>query len=401
MKTNYDFIKNMIGLQGVEIISTNVNNGIFQVFATSSYNFAICPRCKRITQEVHDSRWQSVKHLPIWEMSTEIMLKKRRFICDCDPEHPFDERFEFLRKYQRQTVSLEKHIFMLTHKNTVKNAAELAGISEGKCQSIYNHYAESILEHRKPEPLRLLGIDDIARKKGHNYNTVVYNQETGNIVAIITGRKKGDVITYLKEWPEEVRLKIEAVSMDMSRGYCSSILECFPNAKPIIDRFHLAQSFHKCVDDARKHIQNRIRKEGKKGEVFKIRWALLKNVEDLKREEALWLTLACTKYPVIEQLHYIKEEFRELFKIRTKENAASFIEYFKDLIFENDIPELKAFCKTLDNWLPYILNYYDYPISNGPTEGNNHKVKNIKRRAYGYRNNHNFNIRVKLEFECA
>ena len=140
---------------------------------------------------------------------------------------------------------------------------------------------------------------------------------------------------------------------------------------------------------------------GKKGEVFKIRWALLKNVEDLKREEALWLTLACTKYPVIEQLHYIKEEFRELFKIRTKENAASFIEYFKDLIFENDIPELKAFCKTLDNWLPYILNYYDYPISNGPTEGNNHKVKNIKRRAYGYRNNHNFNIRVKLEFECA
>lgn len=56
MKTNYDFIKNMIGLQGIEIISTNVNNGIFQVLATSSHSFAICPRCKRLTQEIHDSR---------------------------------------------------------------------------------------------------------------------------------------------------------------------------------------------------------------------------------------------------------------------------------------------------------------------------------------------------------
>ncbi|HZJ99814.1 MAG TPA: ISL3 family transposase, partial [Tissierellaceae bacterium] len=313
--------------------------------------------CKKITQDIHDSRWQ--------------------------------------------TISFEKYVFMLSHKNTVKNVSEIVDISEGKCQRIYNYHASVLLNAREPEPLRLLGIDDIARKKGHNYNTVIYNQETGNIVAIFTGRKKDDVINYLKRLPEEIRFKVEAVSMDMSRSYCQSILSCFPNAKPVVDRFHLAQNFHKCVDDARKHIQNHIRKYGNKDEVFKIRWTLLKNVEDLKREEALWLILACNKYPVIERLHYIKEEFREFFKIQTKEHAIAFIEYFKDLVKEFDIPELKAFCKTLDNWLPYILNYYDYPISNGLTEGNNHKVKNIKRRGYGYRNEDNFNLRVKLEFECA
>jgi len=290
---------------------------------------------------------------------------------------------------------------MLSHKNTIKNASEIADISECKCQRIYNHHADSLLEAREPESLRLLGIDDIARKKGHNYNTVVYNQETGNIVALFTGRKKEDVVTYLKGWPQEVRAKIEAVSMDMSRSYCQSILDCFPNAKPVVDRFHLAQNFHKCVDDARKHIQNHIRKHGNKDEVFKIRWALLKHVEDLKREEALLLILACNKYPVIEQLHYLKEEFREFFNLETKQEAIAFIAYFKDLVAEYGIPELETFCKTLDNWLPYILNYYDYRISNGLTEGNNHKVKNIKRRGYGYRNDSNFNLRVKLEFECA
>ncbi len=51
--------------------------------------------------------------------------------------------------------------------------------------------------------------------------------------------------------------------------------------------------------------------------------------------------------------------------------------------------------------MKYILNYYDYPISNATTEGNNHKVQNIKRRAYGYRNRDNYQIRLKYEFECA
>ena len=400
-KTKYDFIRKLLGLQEIEIISANVNNGIFQVFASSSHSFAICPRCKKITQEVHDSRWQTIKHLPIWGTPTEIILQKKRFICNCSRNHPFDEQFGFLRKYQRQTVSFERYVFMLSHKNTIKNASEITDISEGKCQRIYNHCASALLEAREPEPLRLLGIDDIARKKGHNYNTVIYNQETGNVAAIFTGRKKKDVIDYLRGWPEDVRLKVEAVSMDMSRSYCQSILECFPNAKPVIDRFHIAQQLNKRVDDARKHIQNHIKKYGKKTVVFRIRWAMLKNVEDLKRNEALWLMLACTKYPKIEQLHYLKEEFREFFTLDTREEAAAFIEYYKGLVTEYNVPELKVFCKTLDNWRPYILNYYNFRISNGLTEGNNHKVKNIKRRAYGYRNLYHFDLRVKLEFECA
>jgi hypothetical protein len=35
MNTNYDIIRKLIGLQGIEIVYSNVNNGIFEVFATS------------------------------------------------------------------------------------------------------------------------------------------------------------------------------------------------------------------------------------------------------------------------------------------------------------------------------------------------------------------------------
>ncbi|WP_428832788.1 ISL3 family transposase [Natroniella acetigena] len=144
-----------------------------------------------------------------------------------------------------------------------------------------------------------------------------------------------------------------------------------------------------------------MRKYGKKDEVFKIRWALLKNIEDLTEKQISNLVLACDKYPQLAKLHYLKEEFRKFFEIKTKEYALSFIDYFKDLVAQYDIPELNSFCGTIDNWLPYILNYYDYPISNGLVEGNNHKIKNIKRRGYNYRNQENFNLRVLAEFKCS
>nr|WP_176431567.1 transposase [Anaerovirgula multivorans] len=140
---------------------------------------------------------------------------------------PFDEHFSFFRRYQRYTIAYEEYVFKLGHKNTIKNASD---VGEGTCQRIYNHYAKKAINSYTPEPLRLLGIDDIASKKGHNYDTIIYNQGTGGVVAILFGRKK-----------EDVKAGIEAISMDMRKSYCLAVLECLPNAMPVIDRFHISR----------------------------------------------------------------------------------------------------------------------------------------------------------------
>ncbi|WP_423244794.1 transposase family protein [Fonticella tunisiensis] len=43
----------------------------------------MCPRCRKITQTVHDSRRQPYKHLPVWGKETVIILTKKRYICSC------------------------------------------------------------------------------------------------------------------------------------------------------------------------------------------------------------------------------------------------------------------------------------------------------------------------------
>jgi len=390
----------MLGLQGIEVIHTNVNNGIFIVYAKPVFNYAVCPKCGKITDIVHDVRVQCYDHLPIWGKPTLLVLPIWRFECECDPEHPFDKTYEFIRKYQRQTIPFEEYVFDLCSKNTIQNASEIVGISHGRCQRIFNYYAEKYVKSKEVKPAKYIGVDDIAVRKGHNYKTMVYNLETGDVIGIIDGRTKEEVMDFFNNQAAEFREGILGVAIDMSKGYCSAVLEALPNAKPVIDRFHISQLLHKLVDDARKHIQNKVRKEeGDKDKVFGIRWALLKNFEDLCDEEVFKLLKVCVEYPILGECLYIKEKFNAFFDITVKEEAITFINSFKELVIESQIPELQSFTKTLDRWLPQILNYYDCKITNGPTEGFNHKVKNIKRRAYGYRNDRNFEIRVK--YKCA
>lgn len=52
---------------------------------------------------------------------------------------------------------------------------------------------------------------------------------------------------------------------------------------------------------------------------------------------------------------------------------------------------------TLEKWKAPILQYFLSPHTNARTEGTNHKIKHIKRRAYGYRNLKRFRLRLFLE----
>ena len=49
---------------------------------------------------------------------------------------------------------------------------------------------------------------------------------------------------------------------------------------------------------------------------------------------------------------------------------------------------------TLGGHARAIVAWYDEPISTGPLEGTNHKIKLLQRRAYGYRNREHFVLRI-------
>jgi transposase len=55
---------------------------------------------------------------------------------------------------------------------------------------------------------------------------------------------------------------------------------------------------------------------------------------------------------------------------------------------------LQQMAKTLEAHRAGLLAYYDYPISTGPLEGTNNKIKTLKRQAYGFRDLEFFRLKI-------
>ena len=61
--------------------------------------------------------------------------------------------------------------------------------------------------------------------------------------------------------------------------------------------------------------------------------------------------------------------------------------------------KVRTVLQTLEKYLDPIENSFKYTLSNGPVEGINNKIKNLKRSGYGYRNFRNLRYRVLISFK--
>jgi transposase len=104
-----DVIENLLGLQDIKV--HYVNDGIIEIYAELNYILVVCPRCGKLSNQVHDHRVQPYKHLDICSTNTIIYLNLRRLLCLCDAEHPFTEHTPYVSRYQRQTIAFENYLF--------------------------------------------------------------------------------------------------------------------------------------------------------------------------------------------------------------------------------------------------------------------------------------------------
>ena len=91
---------------------------------------------------------------------------------------------------------------------------------------------------------------------------------------------------------------------------------------------------------------------------------------------------------------WVKEDLREIWnQLDKKEAEKVLLEWIKQAN-DSKIQPLVKMAATLRAYKPYILAWYDYPISNGPIEGINNKIKVLKRQMYGFRNDEFFTLKL-------
>jgi transposase len=126
---------------------------------------------------------------------------------------------------------------------------------------LFKIFFTKLLSQKKDWGLpKRLSLDEFARKKGQgNFATILTDLDKSSLLEVIDSHKSDDIITILKQQPLKMREGVEEVCVDMWGGFPKVIREVFPNAKTVIDRFHVQKLVNKALNKIRLAL-NRLEK---------------------------------------------------------------------------------------------------------------------------------------------
>ncbi|MBP87937.1 MAG: hypothetical protein CMJ64_14640 [Planctomycetaceae bacterium] len=92
--------------------------------------------------------------------------------------------------------------------------------------------------------------------------------------------------------------------------------------------------------------------------------------------------------------YYLKEDLRQLWEQPHRTAARVFVTSWCQRAQSSGIRPMQQLARTLVGALLGILNWFRYPITTGPLEDVNNKIKIMKRQAYGFRNQDFFKLKL-------
>jgi Transposase and inactivated derivatives len=278
---------------------------------------------------------------------------------------------------------------------TIQDVADLLGVGWDTVKSIFKRYLYRRFSKPTLRKLKYIAIDEISVRKGQKYLTLVMDLESGAVVFVSEGRSRETLIPFWKRL-KKTRAKIAAVATDMNAGYIGAVTENLPAAAIVFDRFHVVKLMNEKITQIRRQLFRELTSPLERKAVKGTRWILLKNPKNLdeSRDEKERLDEALRLNKPLATAYYLKEDLRQLWSQPNKATAEKVINDWIARAEASEIRPLRVMAKTLAAYRFGILACYDHPISSGPIEGTNNKIKTLKRQAYGYRDTEFFKLRI-------
>ena len=173
---------------------------------------------------------------------------------------------------------------------------------------------------------------------------------------------------------------MEEVCTDMDIFYINLAKEVFPNAKIVMDQYHIiAWGLHQ-MNALRTLLQNL---SGKK---FQIKPLLMKPSHKLTKQEFQQLQPCFDAFPEVKKAWKIIHQLRKVYWQQDWRKAHSQFRKVIWLCDQSGIDEMKDLAKTLKKRKAEILNYYLSKTTNAKTEALHSRFETMKRLHCGIRN---------------
>jgi len=358
-----------------------------------------CRECKS-DEVVYDGyEAYTLRALPIGPKRVYLVAYLHVILCRRCGARLQEER-EIADPRKTYTRSFGRYVWDLARSMTLADVARHIGVSWDLVKEIVKSNLERKAKKRSWRRVKHIAIDEIAVRKGHRYMTLVMDLDTGEVLYVAEGKGKEALRAFFARL-RRAGAKLKAVVMDMSEAYLNAVQEYWPRRVAIVhDRYHIVANMNAVLDDIRRDEQNRLEEEGKlviKGS----RYLLLRAKENLAKlpEKQARLNTLLALNETLHKAYMLKEDLRLFWSQDSRKEAKAFI--------SNWIIEAKAmgnrhltrFAQTVEARIKSILDWYKHPITSGPLEGMNNKIKVLKRMAYGFRDMRFFALRIMFIHE--
>jgi transposase len=354
----------------------------------------ICCSCcgsRKVIRHGGSTRW--LRNLPIGNDLTWVIVKIPRVEClDCGVTRRIktglsQPRFSYTHAFARYAIELCHHM-------TIQAVALHLGVSWDVIKHIHKTYLAQRFGRPPLNEVHEIAIDEIYVGKKH-FLTIVLDLVTGAILFVGEG-KKGDALLPFWRRVKRNRCRIDAVAVDFGKAYIAAVQKYLPDALLVFDRFHLVKLFNEKVAALRLALFRQATDDLQRDVLKGIRWLLLRNSDGLddKGDERRRLEEALALNKDLATAYYLKEDLRQFWEQNSKEQARRFLLSWYQKGLASGVRILQAFAKFLLAHQDGLLAWYDYPISTGPLEGINNKIKTLKRTHYGFRDQEYFFLRL-------
>ena len=367
-------------------------------------DFEYCPCCGCINENTiikKGTRNSLIKINKHAELTTYLDLTKQRYKCkNCNKKFyattlEVDYRCHISNQVKLAILNCAKEMMC---KSLI---ARLYNVSDNTVQSIFDtvFYNDTVYKDFLP---KAICIDEFTfKKKTYAFN--ICNAKNGKTIDLVLDRTTNNLDKYFSHYTEKARKRVKFVVMDMYSPYIDLIKKWFPNAKIIIDLFHIVQLLTKSLNKTRINVMNENKDDRNK---FKRYWRfILKSRFDL--DTSTWNKFRCFKNLITETdvVDYLlsKDKFFEnsydLYQDILYHLQHRNYEGFNKVVnkeYKDISKQIQTTLNTLKKYSKYIKNTLEYSYSNGVMERNNNTCKLIKRISFGFKNFRNMKSRIMI-----
>jgi transposase len=257
------------------------------------------------------------------------------------------------------------------------------------------HLREQLCRASKPAP-QVIGVDEIAIRRGHIYRIVVSDLLRGRPIWFGgKDRSEASMDEFFASLGPRKCSRIRLAVMDMWKAFRASTARNAPQAAILFDKFHVLRQLGEALDKVRKSEYARL--TGKQRRFIKgQKYALLAHPENLRPDGRAQLKLLLKANKRLNTAYLLKEQFARLWSYRREAWARRFFDNWRSSLKWQRLAPFEKFAQMIDRHWDGLAAYCrpENKVSLGFVEGLNNKIRVIQRRAYGLRDEEYLRLKI-------